>query len=337
MAAQDGKSQHEQESFTTKASASEGPISAEADSAEQKARGPPQPARTLPADFLLGRSKNNEELFRVACSGAQRLAGEIAEAEQRALRMAREVIDEMRSPFLKARPEPAATDKPPSTTWEDVALPGRTSASAAVEADPLESDAVPKPSEAAEAAEQPEINPAGDLQDDPVPRKDEETAAECIRLQSILDRMKQLMREERAVWNEERAQLLEELSATRRALSASEAAREAAELALAQSSVMRASSLPSAASAPSASLQPSFQPPSRHDFGSLGNLGSLRSGPESAEIAVLKDGVRKALDAMSLERPSGPSVQEFRAYGRQMRPAGQWTRMQLEGDRKSVV
>ncbi|CAE7235039.1 unnamed protein product, partial [Symbiodinium microadriaticum] len=179
-------------------------------------------------------------------------------------------------------------------------------------------------------AEQPEINPAGDLQDDPVPRKDEETAAECIRLQSILDRMKQLMREERAVWNEERAQLLEELSATRRALSASEAAREAAELALAQSSVMRASSLPSAASAPSASLQPSFQPPSRH----FGGLGGLRSGPESAEIAVLKDGVRKALDAMSLERPSGPSVQEFRAraYSRQTRPAGQWTRMQLEDD-----
>ncbi|CAE7811464.1 unnamed protein product [Symbiodinium sp. CCMP2592] len=83
-------------------------------------------------------------------------------------------------------------------------------------------------------AEQPENDPPGELEGDPVPRKDEETAAECIRLQNILDRMKQLMREERAVWNEERAQLLDELSATRRALSASEAAREAAELALAQ-------------------------------------------------------------------------------------------------------
>eukprot|EP00439_Symbiodinium_sp_Y106_P018186 s1314_g2.t1 len=177
-------------------------------------------------------------------------------------------------------------------------------------------------------AEQPENDPPGELEDDPVPRKDEETAAECIRLQNILDRMKQLMREERAVWNEERAQLLDELSATRRALSASEAAREAAELALAQrsSSVSRGEPCPPCPSSASPSLHPSFQPQSQ-SFGSLRGLG-----PE-AELAVLKDGVRAALDAMSLDkRPSGPSQEEFRAYSRHLRPAGQWTRMQLEDD-----
>ncbi|CAE7811448.1 unnamed protein product [Symbiodinium sp. CCMP2592] len=52
MEAQDGRSQ---------ASGSEVPISADADPPEQKVRGPPQPARTLPADFLLGRTKNNED------------------------------------------------------------------------------------------------------------------------------------------------------------------------------------------------------------------------------------------------------------------------------------
>eukprot|EP00439_Symbiodinium_sp_Y106_P037076 s1314_g4.t1 len=120
MEAQDGRSQ---------ASASEVPISADADPPEQKVHGPPQPARTLPADFLLGRSKNNEDptwrtvwdpwekgrqVCRLSAAGQKPvLAGEIAEAEQRALRMAREVIDEMRSPLSKAR-EPAVADEPPT-------------------------------------------------------------------------------------------------------------------------------------------------------------------------------------------------------------------------------
>ena len=144
----------------------------------------------------------------------------------------------------------------------------------------------------------------------------------------------------------------QELSATRRALpgsqrncetplppllgplrfwvcrSASEAAREAAELALAQrsSSVSRGEPCPPCPSSASPSLHPSFQPQSQ-SFGSLRGLG-----PE-AELAVLKDGVRAALDAMSLDkRPSGPSQEEFRAYSRHLRPAGQWTRMQLEDD-----
>ncbi|CAK9029048.1 unnamed protein product, partial [Durusdinium trenchii] len=95
-------------------------------------------------------------------------------------------------------------------------------------------------------------------------RSESDSKAECIRLQYALQRMKTLMREERARWHEERMQLMQELAATKQALSQAQASDDI-----------------------------SVSGRRRHQFGS----SSLRS--EIVEIDALKNNVRAALDAMN--------------------------------------
>eukprot|EP00434_Breviolum_minutum_P028245 symbB.v1.2.024986.t2/scaffold2394.1/size82379/2 len=94
----------------------------------------------------------------------------------------------------------------------------------------------------------------------------QDSAAECLRLQYALQKMKAMMREERSRWHEERMELMQELAQTKQALSEALAVD------------------PSLCRSPSSAIQPP------------GN-GHL------VEISVLKDNVRAALDAMSAAAP----------------------------------
>ncbi|CAK9066405.1 unnamed protein product, partial [Durusdinium trenchii] len=82
---------------------------------------PPVPTRSMPRGRLMGMPKGNEELFEVAHEGVQRLSEHVADSEQKALQMAKEVIDEMRRP--QELDDEVANG---SLTWEEIALPQHT-------------------------------------------------------------------------------------------------------------------------------------------------------------------------------------------------------------------
>eukprot|EP00913_Durusdinium_trenchii_P023918 g22463.t1 len=77
---------------------------------------PPVPTRSMPRGRLMGMPKGNEELFEVAHEGVQRLSEHVADSEQKALQMAKEVIDEMRRP--QELDDEVANG---SLTWEEIA------------------------------------------------------------------------------------------------------------------------------------------------------------------------------------------------------------------------
>lgn len=158
--------------------------------------GPPVPTRSLPFGRLLAMEQTNQELLEMAEEDVWRLSEEVADAERRALEMAKEVIDEMR------KPEEMEEGMNGSLTWEDVALPihrGQRAESSNGQALP---DSPEQRPEAAEGSQD-----------------SKDSNAECIRLQYALQKMKAMMREERSRWNEERLELMQELAQTKQALS----------------------------------------------------------------------------------------------------------------------